>query len=120
MNFEDANAVIVTASRERWRAGRKFPANKPVTVPFSELSEEQARQLEADPLLSLRFVEVPDTASHDAAPGTILDAIEKLDREKDFNHDGTPKVQAVSKILERDVSKSEILAALGNAKAGEA
>lgn len=114
--IENADAVIVTASRERWRAGRKFPTGKPVTVPFSDLTEAQAKQLEDDPLLSLRYVELGENDPTAA----ILDAIEELDREKDFNQDGTPKVNAVSKILGREVTKAEIAEALDTSKIGDA
>ena len=43
--------------RGRWRAGRRFGPD-PVVIPLDELNEEARAAIEADPLLSVREVEV--------------------------------------------------------------
>ena len=43
--------------RGRWRAGRRFGPD-PVVIPLEELNEAARAAIEADPLLSVREVEV--------------------------------------------------------------
>ena len=50
----------------RWRAGRHF-GPEPVVIPLAELSEDERVAIEADPVLSVREVEVP-------APADAVDA----------------------------------------------
>jgi len=44
-------------ARGRWRAGRRF-GPEPVVIPLAELTDEARAAIEADPLLSVREVEI--------------------------------------------------------------
>lgn len=51
--------VIVTALQaRRWRIGRAF-GHEPTTIPAEELTEDEARALQADPLLTIQVVDAP-------------------------------------------------------------
>lgn len=51
--------VVVTALQaRRWRIGRQF-GHEPVSIPAEELTEEEARALAEDPLLTVAVIDAP-------------------------------------------------------------
>jgi hypothetical protein len=113
----EQDVVIVTASRDRWRIGRHFPAKVPVPLAVADLSDTELQRLEGDPVLSLRLGTADATADdqtgteEDAGPAIIKAVLEDLTPE-DFNKDGSPKVAAIETAIGRDLSKADVTAAL--------
>ncbi|EFO30939.1 hypothetical protein TRICHSKD4_4539 [Roseibium sp. TrichSKD4] len=124
-NAPSNSIVMVKAARERWRIGRKFPAGKDIAIAISDLTETQLKQLEDDPVLSLRFEKVSraePSAEPEPTPGAAAAHLEaalkavffELDPEKDLNKDGSPNLGELKKRLGRDVTKAEVTTALGS------
>lgn len=115
--------LIVRASKDRWRAGRKFPAGKDVPLQIADLSEDDLTKLEADPVLSLRYYgegdddgggsETSSSPSDDATRlAAILDAVLTELQPDGFNKDGSPNVGALETVLGWNTSKAEVTSAL--------
>lgn len=115
--------LIVRASKDRWRAGRKFPAGKDVPLQIADLSEDDLAMLEGDTVLSLRYYDKGDddgggsetssSPSDDAERhASILDAILTELQPDGFNKDGSPNVSALETVLGWNTSKAEVMGVL--------